>query len=333
MKSKKIALITFCGLLLVALALFLADGDDASVEDENPRELASTSEYEAMDGCAKQDVLWSRIKATEYPKDKLPDFKNFGPVELFKLSQQAIAHKGHHHSDFTVKGWQKFLHARGVIAKVKIVPRSGNYTGIFQGAECALLRLSLTFKPGLLTGVAPGLALKVLRDRTNSANVSALVSLAGQGKDHNFFRHPMSNIVPIDYDFPKTIVHNIFAKVTRYPEELLVSDMAKTDARGRRAQPVVAPRQLFFVPDRGLSFSSDEHDVRDDIRKIPANTLVYRIYAAPEKRDTFDYRTYKKEDVPGFIDEAQHVADIVTTSEFVASSFGDGGIFFRHEIR
>ena len=61
-----------------------------------------------------------------------------------------------------------------------------NYSGVFQGAECAFLRLSLTFDPKK-KGVAPGLALKVLRDGLPSTNVSSLYSLDGQGKDYNFF--------------------------------------------------------------------------------------------------------------------------------------------------
>ncbi len=34
-----------------------------------------------------------------------------------------------------------------------------------------------------------------------------------------------------------------------------------------------------------------------------------------------------------FVKEAEHVGDIVTTSEFLSSEFGDDGIFFRHQFR
>jgi hypothetical protein len=90
---------------------------------------------------------------------------------------------------------------------------------------------------------------------------------------------------------------------------------------------------LFFIPPAGLKFSSDEHDVRDDFASIPEGTTVYQIHVAPEKYDDFDYGKYTPEDVASFVKESVHVADIITTSEFIASEFGDDGMFFRHQLR
>lgn len=334
MKKPKIALLIITAIIAVGGAVVFTSGEDVTDADvENQRDLASTlSEYEAMNACDKQAALWRQIKATEYKA--LPDLKGFGVGELWDLGQQSVGFKGKHHSDFAPKGWRKLLHARGSIATIRVVPRPGTpFTGIFQGADCALLRLSLTFKPGFGRGVAPGLALKVLRDRNSSANVSALVSLTGQGKDYDFFLNPLSNIVPIASGLGPKIIHNIFGKVSSYPEELAVNDMATTDVRGARAQQVVSPRQLFFVPATGLKSSSDEHDIRSDFAKIPAGTTVYHLMAAPTSRANFNYVSYSDDDAKAFVKEAQHIADLVTTSEFVASSFGDSGIFFRHELR
>jgi len=249
------------------------------------------------------------------------------------MSLQEIGLKGSYYSDVAPAKWKKYLHRRGALAKVKIVSSETKYSGIFQGAECALLRLSLTYRVTGSRPVAPGLALKVLRDGTASANISALVSLDGQDKDFNFFKNPMSNIVPTGNSLGQKLVHKIFRKVSKYPEELLASDMALIDASGVKAEAVKSPRQIFFVPARALTASSEEHDVREDFVKIPEGTLIYKIMAVSDKHQDFDYAEYSDEKVQELLKDSEHVADIVTTSEFVTSSFGDEGLFFRHQLR
>lgn len=286
--------------------------------------------YDTLSGCEKQEILWEKVVASTHKE--LPAYSKFGAIQLLKMSFQEIGLKGSLHSDFAPKDWIKYIHRRGAIVKTKLVPRSGVYTGIFQGADCGLLRLSLTYNPNGSKAVAPGIAFKILRDGTHSANISALVSLEGQDRDFNFFKNPLSNVVPISSKFGQKLVHNLFGKVTSYPEELEVSDMAMIDAKGEKAKEVKTPRQLFFVP-AGPSFSSEDHDVREDFLSIPEGTTVYKLYALSAKYKNFDYSNYKLDDVAKFIQDSEHVADIVTTSEFVASEFGDEGIFFRHQLR
>lgn len=325
LKKKIIGALVLAGLISGYATFEIFSGSGA------PRKPASVPEnYQTLTGCQKQDVLWEKIQATAH--EDLPPYSKFGVVQLVKMGLQKISVKGSLHSDFSPPGWQKYLHRRGAVAKVRIVPTDSSYTGIFQGADCALLRLSLTYRAQGSRPVAPGLALKVLRDATDSGNISALVSLEGQEKDFNFFKHPMSNIVPTSHKFGQKLVHKIFLKVTPYPEELGVSDLASTDAQGVRVKKSKSPRQLFFVP-AGLSFSSEEHDVREDFMTIPEGTIVYRLHALPKKFHDFDYSTYTHEQIANFIDDSEHIADIVTTSRFIASEFGDQGLFFRHEIR
>lgn len=325
----KSAIVTM-GVLIVGLIVY--SFADCIVESPETRSPASIpADYESLSACEKQDVLWKNIQATVHKI--LPDNRPFGLPQILAMSRQEVGLKEHHRSDFAPPGWRKYLHGRGAIAKVKLVPRENPYTGIFQGADCALLRLSLTYRVDEGRAVAPGLALKVLRDGTHSANISALVSLDGQDKDFNFFRNPMSNIVPIGSGFGQKLVHRIFLKASSYPEELLAEDMAKVDARGATIDQPKAPRQIFFVPGEGLSFSSEAHEIRSDFATIPEGTTVYQIRLVPDKGEDFSYANYKIEDVPLLLQESLHVADIVTTSSFVASEFGDDGIFFRHQLR
>jgi len=318
---------------VLAAAFAIYGAAEFFVEPPALREPASVpNNYESLKGCEKQSILWDKIHETTYTE--LPDFRNFGAMQLMGMARQEVALKGKNISDFAPQGWKKFLHGRGSIAKVKIVPTNkNNYTGIFQGADCGLLRLSITFKPTVTRGVAPGLALKVLRDGVYSANVSALVSLGGQGKEYNLFKNPMSNIVPTGTDFGQKMVHKIFMSASKYPEELKSADMAEIDSHGSKVTNAVTPRQLFFVPNPDLKFSSEPHDVRSDFATIPSGTLIYQVYAVIDKYNNFDYANYAPENVTTLLADSEHIADIVSTSGFKASAFGDDGIFFRHELR
>lgn len=325
----------FFGAVCAAVVVLIAGlffSIDYFVEPPTPREPASVPDgYESLKACDKQDVLWQKIQTSLHRE--LPPLRSFGAFQLLAMAKQHVSTKGSHVSDFAPPGWTKYLHNRGMIAKVKIVPASQKYTGLFQGADCALLRLSLTFQPGGSRAVAPGLALKILRDGVPSANVSALVALDGQGGDYNFFKYPMSNIVPISGSFGAGLVHKVFATASKWPEELLASDFAAVDVRGAKVASVVSPRQLFFVPGEGLALPSEEHELRDDFIKIPNGTTIYHVRAVPEKFAGFNYADYKPETVAEFLKQSEPVADIVMTSEFRASAFGDEGIFFRHQLR
>jgi hypothetical protein len=324
---------TISFVVLAAALVTMYGAVDFLVEPPALREPASVpNNYENLKGCEKQNILWDKISQTTY--SELPDFRNFGAMQLMGMARQEVALKGKNISDFAPEGWKKFLHGRASIAKVKIVPTNNNkYTGIFQGSECGLLRLSITFKPTATRGVAPGLALKILRDGVYSANVSALVSLGGQGKEYNLFRNSMSNIVPTGTEFGQKMVHKIFSSASKYPEELKVADMAEIDSHGTNVRDIVAPRQLFFVPNPDFRFSSEPHDVRTDFATIPSGTQIYQIYAVNDKYKNFDYANYGPENVTTLLADSEHIANIVSTSEFKASAFGDDGIFFRHELR
>ncbi len=326
MKKAGLFFIFFTGILTV---FFFMDYESVELATRSPASVPAN--YDSLKACEKQEILWD--KAVQSTHKDLPSYQKMGLYQLVAMGRQELVLKENHYSDFAPEGWVKYLHRRGSLAKVKIVPVSPKYTGVFEGADCALLRLSLTYKVAGSKPVAPGLALKILRDGTPSGNVSALVSLNGQGLDFNFFKNPLSNIVPEGNGLGQALVHKLFRRVTGYPEELLVSDMASINASGEKVTQVISPRQLFFVPASGLNFSSESHDVREDFNAIPEGSKVYELRALPEKYAGFDYGQYTTAMVETYVKESEHIADIITTSEFISSSFGDDGIFFRHQLR
>ncbi len=288
--------------------------------------------YKTLEGCKKQEILWDEIKRTEHRGN--PKLNKFGFFDLLGMFMQKLSKKTTVYSDVAEKGWKKYLHPYGSIAKVKIVPVEGhNYTGLFDGADCGLMRLSLTYRVTKKRPFAPGLALKILRDGSHSANVSALYAMEGQGENHNFFENPLSNIVPIGRSFGHKVVHAIFERISDYPEELLVNDFGEYGANGEKVSSPNFPRQIFFVPNENLKFDKKSHDYRKDLATIPTGTTVYKIYAAPDDRKDFNYYNYEIPDIEKFVEKSKYIGDIVTTSKFVASKFGDKRILFKHQTR
>ena len=92
--------------------------------------------YQKLEGCEKQKLLWNHIEKTKH--DKLPGFSGMGVLKLLAMSVQAMRKKKNYNEDVAPKGWKKYLHRRGSVAKVKIVPAPGHtFTGAFQGVNCA----------------------------------------------------------------------------------------------------------------------------------------------------------------------------------------------------
>jgi len=293
--------------------------------------------YESLSGCDKQELLWKKIKNTKYSQN--PELKNLGPKQLFKMSRQELTKKTIELTDEAPEGWIKYLHAHGSMAKVKIiVPENfekSSYTGIFQGAECALIRLSVTYSPHKKgKAFAPGLALKVLRDDIPSANISALYTLNGQGENYNFFENALSNIVPMGsmFEFGLKLVHFIFSKVAAYPEQLKTLDMATFNSKGNKENTIKAPKQIFFVPHPGNNFTTKEHDFRNNLQLIKKGTILYDVHAYEPEENNFNYDDYTLEMIPNFLKKSKPIARIISDSDFISSSYGDDRILFRHEV-
>jgi hypothetical protein len=130
--------------------------------------------YLSWDASRKQNFLWeNKILQSKY--DKLPPLRKIDVIGLFLTR---LKKKMDWLSDETPPKWRKAIHAHGSIAKIKFIPTPNTpFTGLFQGADHGLLRLSLVGDP-TRRGFAPGLAIKWLVDGKPSADFSALVSLA-----------------------------------------------------------------------------------------------------------------------------------------------------------
>lgn len=284
------------------------------------RETESLSaDYESWTARQKQDFLWeNRILPTRY--DRLPPLEKIDVIGLFFT---ALTTKMDRAADEAPRGWKKAIHARGSVAKIAFIPTTDSpFTGLFAGTSYGLLRLSVTGDPSD-RGFAPGLALKLFVDGKPSENFSALVSLTGQGDNHNFFAHEFSNIVPQINEIGPRLINFIFRRVSKHPTKLYLADMSEVDQQGQIIKHPRYPSQVFLVPNPSVQFpESKGRDFREDLATVASGTRIFSVYGV-EEDEAIDRSEYRQ--------KAILIGHIQTTSEFVCSSYGDSRLFFRHQ--
>ena len=280
-------------------------------------------DYRSWTADQKQQFLWEdRILPSQYTS--LPPLK---PIDVLGLFRTVLRKKMDRQSDQVPTPWKKAIHAHGSVAKIKFVSAVNTpFTGLFEEADYGLLRMSLTGEPSK-RGVAPGLAIKLFVDGSHSENVSALVSLTGQGQNYNVLANEFSNMVPAVRQIGPKLINLIFMRVSRFPTKISLWDWAKVNQYGEPVANYHSPNQIFLAPNPKIRFvSRAPHDFRDDMAKIPADTRLFTVYAVDPKR------VNESRMAPAEIrKQAQCIGYIDTTSEFVSSFYGDRQLFFRHQ--
>ena len=267
--------------------------------------------YENLSGCEKESLLWNElIVPTTYatlPQLEGLDVFGFNKADM-KVTVQRV-------SDEMPEGRIKYIHKRGAVAAVKFeADPTSPYTGLFQGASCGLLRTALAIAPSGIAPVVPGAALKFFVDGKPSANFPFMPSLDGQGKNNNFFAFTFNTSVPEPENFVLKILAKIFARASSTPTKLSLNYVSKYKENGEQVLNSQAPEVAEFVPTASVQFSESEHDARLDFLSIPAGTVVFEAYAKTSSGA-----------------RGQRLGRVVTKTNFVASKWGDDGLFFKHQ--
>ncbi len=286
--------------------------------------------------CEKRDALWdTQLLPTEHAV--LPPLED---ISVMKLIFNSLKPKIQHQGDVAPEDWDKAIHKRGVVAKVKFISSEiHSYTGQFEGNPCALIRLSLTYSPKK-RGFAPGVALKMFHHGDQpSNNVSLLTGLSSLGDNHNFFQKPFSNFVPFEKDFGIKIINFIFGIYAKAPNYIGVQNFGLKTVDNFVEESPVSPMQIFLVAPKELNYaSSSERDFRESLKDIKAGTKIFEVYGySPSEslREVLNDKKYSKElsheQSAKNLENAELLGTIVLESDFIASEFGDLGLFFQHE--
>ena len=306
------------------LALSLTGMDNAF----KPWGLNMPAEYESWSAGAKADHLWVNGALRTQYKTTMPNLK---PVNTGGLISSILWKKVQNRTDVAPAGYTKPIHPYGAMAKVKFVPVAGNgYTGLFQGSDYGLLRLSVTENPSE-GAFQPGLAWKALVNGKPSENVSALYTLAGQGANYNFFANELSNYVSTDINNSASTI--LFSAVSSKPTLVIMNDMAEVTQGGVAVAAPKAPTQIYFVPRAEVKskFATTAHDFRYDLATLGAGSPVYDVYATSMEIKTSIIPSTNTQYAKDRRASAKKIGTLELTSPMIVSAFGDQGVFFKHQ--
>lgn len=270
-----------------------------------------TASFENRSAAEKQGVLWSKIERSRY--EQLPLWKS---IDVFRFALLNMSVSMDRVSDEMPEGRNKMIHTYGSVAKCQFIPAVGQpFSGLFAGSSYGLIRLSLAADPQGL-GVTPGLALKFMVDGAPSENLIAMFSLDGQGDNSNFFANTFSNIVSEPNNQALKVLKLIFARASKHPTKLSLVPLSSIAENGQTVAPALirAPAQVFLVPSQEAQLpSAPGREFRRDLETLPAGTTLYTLYGT------------EKEGSARIL-----IGQVQTTSDFVASKYGDENLFFRH---
>lgn len=272
-------------------------------------------DYERRDAGAKQDILWQKLLASRYAELPAPH-RSASPLQALKLVGGLLRNGRKTFSARTdvLEPRTKLSHPFGVVAAAEFRAdpdtRAG---GVLDGAPI-LVRLSISGHPEE-GGFSPSMAIKFFIDGFPSVNVHLTASIDGQEGEQDFFRDSLTNILPTPSSPAGKLSRPLLARIIRQedPFRMDIDHLAFRDCRGAINYECEAPHQILFRP----SLTSPQTgDFRDALMTIPAASELYEAwvrYAADG--------------------ELIRAGTVVTTSEFVASEFGDRVLHFHHRRR
>jgi len=266
---------------------------------------------------AKQQMVRDYLKTTKYTN--LPNYEGRDittPANLIAFSVMNMDLSFSAVSDVIPAGHTKFIHALGSTALAKYVSTGDHsFTGLFEGADSCLVRLSLAADPKKVP-YTPGMAFKCYRDgNAPSGNLFSMFSLDGQGTNTNFFANLFSNIVPEPQSGPLQVLGKVvFGRASSCPAGVSTANFARVEQTGNPVSKPSWPIKLFLRPTPEITSygKTASEDIRLQAAGIASGTKLWDVEHHSRTR-------------------VQKIGEIWTTSEFFASSYQDDTLFFQHE--
>lgn len=274
-------------------------------------------DYIALTAAEKQAIIWENTlldsTSNEWPGIELGEmfFESMCPTMYQGGDELPVAWTGNTR--------QKYIHSVGTVGKVELVLQDNSYSGLFQGANYGIVRISLANEPSAdVLNTAPGLGLKFLRDGVESASLVAMYGVEGQDS-WNIFKNTWTNhIPPVPATGALAALGAKFATATPFIQYVGLSDWAQMGESGMAESVVNYPFKLIFKPTGEISFPDEYHGLfTDDLVSIPEGSVLWNVFAmdAPTELGGTE----------------QWIGDLVLRSPLVTSMWGDSHLFFRHQ--
>merc|ERR1712059_108491 len=266
----------------------------------------------------KSKLIWSNCQESQ------KSAKWFNAFEMGGLLLEDMCPSFNTKGDELPTSWwsnrKKYIHTVGAVGRVELKSVRGHeYTGIFKGASFGFARLSLAAKPSpssMLT--TPGMALKFLRNKIDSANLVAMYSVNGQ-KSWNFFKNDFSNHIGRPSGMALRILSGKFEGASNNVQQVGLSDFARYGEDGAEVSAPKFPYKLRFHAPNGSSKFPDEYrrPFTEDLLTIKKGSILYKVYALD-----------KPTQMGG---TEKHIADLILSSDLITSAWADKHMFFRHQ--
>lgn len=290
--------------------------------------------YEQKTAQEKRDFIWGKALADNGQPAVFPsDVSSVGLITPVAQGGLDLAPVGNNESDENAPDRVKYIHSVAKSAKIIFKFEANPFTGAFAETTCiGVMRASSATKP-IPSQTAPGISVKIFRDKVPSGNFVAMWDLFGQDNDTNFFSHPFSNHVNAlpSYQFGAQylqlkILVNKFSGYDVRTNMVGLSDLAKFKNDGTAVASPKAPFALVFKPNPSLTtFCRDAPLIGENFgcfQQIAKGTLLYTIYYVEEP--------VAKSDVTGSTLKLQ--GTMTSDSGFISSKFMDQTVQFRHVL-
>merc|ERR1712048_471012 len=242
------------------------------------------------------------------------------------------------HADWRDAGHKKTTHAIGGHALAHFEWKPNEYTGMFQQADHCIIRMANAAQPGTSanTSYGPNLAVKCLRDGTESANMQFIWQLdgyavmpAGAHDSCSYFEAPLASHTPLRDNISEILKNTFvsdFNKVDPRSMCVGVSQMATHRQNGTQVMVPNFPFVIVLAPTPALnSVACEFKDYTSQLRNLEAagftspGQVLYEVHAV-------------RDPVPDgpTADSVEHIGSLILDSPFVTSTFGDTQLFFRH---
>ena len=220
------------------------------------------------------------------------------------------------------------FHSVGVVGMVSFEAvqdkRVNPYSGIFQGCDNVILRLSLAKKPdeskktatGADDNFAPGFGIKFLRDGRHSGNTVAMYGVNGQ-PSWNFFKNDFSNHIAKAGGIALMLLEKKFSEATPYTSQMGLKDMATYGQDGKDySNNLKFPYKLIFRPTTEATAMGTDYwkqNFLPQLEAIPTGMDLYHVFATD-----------------GPTSMPVNIGKLVVKTQFTRSKWGDKDLFFRH---
>lgn len=206
------------------------------------------SSYQSQTRQAKLVELMTAVNADKQ-SGKYPNAAELGTIFLENMNVSLDLE-----SDSLPLGRKKLIHSVGVVGAVKFVAEPNTpYTGLFKGADSAIVRFSLAKSPDYTKTEAkaaydnytPGLGLKFLVNGKASANLVAMWGVNGVDT-FNFFDKDMNTHIPAAAGLPLRLVAKKFSSATPIVQNVGLKSFADRNQDGSSVAEPKFPFKLTF---------------------------------------------------------------------------------------